>query len=177
MKKDTHRGFTLIEMIMSVAVFTVVSLIAAGALLALADANRKAQAFKSVVNNLNFAVESIARNLRTGSGYVSEGRGCSDPGLSGFTDKISFTSQDGDSVSYELSGTQIVRRTNGGTAVGMTAPEVLVSRFCFLVMGTIERDEEQPRALMLVGGFMEEKPKLRSRFDIQTFITQRLLDN
>lgn len=175
MKKDASRGFTLIEMIMSVAVFTVVSLIAAGALLALADANRKAQAFKSVVNNLHFAVESIARNLRTGSGYTSSGvrGGCE----SGYVNNISFTSQDGDSVSYELSGTQIVRRTNGGAPVGMTAPEVLISRFCFLVMGTVARDEEQPRALMLVGGFMEEKPKLKSRFDLQTFISQRLLDS
>lgn len=177
MKKNAQRGFTLIEMIMSVAVFTVVSLIAAGALLALADANRKAQAFKSVVNNLHFAVESIARNLRTGSGYVSGGRSCPGDGLSGFTDKISFTSQDGEPVSYELSGTQIMRRTNGGTAVGMTAPEVIVERFCFLIMGTTARDEEQPRAHMIVGGVMQEKPKLRSRFDIQTFVTQRLLDD
>ena len=64
-RKNENKGFTLIEMIMSVAVFTVVALIAAGALLAIADANRKAQAFKSVVNNLNFALESVARNLRT----------------------------------------------------------------------------------------------------------------
>lgn len=175
MKKNAQRGFTLIEMIMSVAVFTVVSLIAAGALLALADANRKAQAFKSVVNNLHFAVESIARNLRTGSGYTyTDVRGGCE---SGYVNNISFTSQDDDSVSYELSGTQIVRRTNGGTAVGMTAPEVMVERFCFLIMGTAARDEEQPRALMVVGGVMQEKPKLRSRFDIQTFVTQRLLDS
>lgn len=176
MKKDTHRGFTLIEMIMSVAVFTVVSLIAAGALLALADANRKAQAFKSVVNNLNFAVESIARNLRTGSNYSSDGTH-GDCELSGYVNNISFISQDNESVSYKLSGKQIMRRVGSGGLVGMTAPEVLVSRFCFLVMGTTLNDEEQPRALMLIGGYMQEKPKLRSRFDIQTFITQRLLDN
>lgn len=175
MKKNAHRGFTLIEMIMSVAVFTVVSLIAAGALLALADANRKAQSFKSVVNNLHFAVESIARNLRTGSGYTSTGArgGCE----SGHVNNISFTSQDDESVSYELSGTQIMRRTNGGAPVGMTAPEVVVERFCFLIMGTTARDEEQPRAHMIVGGVMQEKPKLKSRFDIQTFVTQRLLDD
>lgn len=174
--QDPNRGFTLIEMIMSVAVFTVVALVAAGALLAIADANRKAQAFKSVVNNLNFTLESVARNLRTGSAYSSadfvKGQ-CSN----GYKSGISFTSQDGISVSFYLKGTQIVREVNGGTPTGMTAPEVTVDRFCFLIEGAGAGDDVQPHALMLVGGFMQEKPKLKSRFDIQTFITQRLLDS
>ncbi|MDP3661471.1 MAG: type II secretion system protein [bacterium] len=175
--QNTNRGFTLIEMIMSVAVFTVVALIAAGALLAIADANRKAQAFKSVVNNINFALESVARNLRTGSGYSLAGfaRGnC----LSGYTNGISFTSQDGTAISYYLSGTQIVRTVGSGKPIGVTAPEVRIDRFCFLLGGTQFGDEEQPHALMLVGGIMKEgKKKLESRFDIQTFITQRLMDS
>lgn len=173
---NLNRGFTLIEMLMSVAVFTVVALIAAGALLAIADANRKAQAFKSVVNNVNFALESVARNLRTGSSYSSTGfaRGnC----LSGYTSGISFTSQEGVTVTYYLNGTQIVRTVNGGKPIGVTAPEVTVNRFCFLIEGTDAGDDIQPHALMLVGGVMRAGTKLESRFDIQTFITQRLLDS
>lgn len=174
--QNSNKGFTLIEMIMSVAVFTVVSLIAAGALLAIADANRKAQAFKSVVNNLNFALESVARNLRTGSAYSpSPFLQCKN--LPGYVSGISFISQDGIAISYYLKGTQIVREVNGGASIGMTATEVTVDRFCFLIEGTDAGDDVQPHALMLVGGFMQEKPKLKSRFDIQTFITQRLLDN
>lgn len=176
--QDPNKGFTLIEMIMSVAVFTVVALIAAGALLAIADANRKAQAFKSVVNNLNFVLESVARNLRTGSAYSPADfiRGnCT----SGYISGISFISQDGIAVSYYLKGTQIVREVAGGTPIGMTAPEVTVERFCFLLGGTDEGDDVQPHALMFVGGIMKGKgkEKLESRFDIQTFITQRLLDS
>lgn len=176
--QDTNRGFTLIEMIMSVAVFTVVALVAAGALLAIADANRKAQAFKSVVNNLNFTLESVARNLRTGSAYSSAGfvRGnCTN----GYVSGISFTSQDGKSVSYYLDviKPRIMRTVENGTPIGMTAPEVTVNRFCFLLGGTVQNDDIQPHASMLVGGYMKTKPKLESRFDIQTFITQRLLDS
>lgn len=161
---------------MSVGVFTVVALIAAGALLAIADANRKAQAFKSVVNNLNFALESVARNLRTGSGYSSTGfqRGSCELD---YTNGISFTSQEGVSVSYYVTGTQIVRTVGNGAPIGVTAPEVKVDRFCLFVNGTQAGDGVQPTVLMLVDGFMKEKAKLESRFDIQTFITQRLLDS
>ena len=170
------RGFTLIEMIMSVAVFTVVALIAAGSLLAIADANRKAQAFKSVVNNLNFALESVARNLRTGSGYASsfpQATNCP----SDYKTGISFTSQDGRALSYSLAGSQIVRGVSGGSPLGITAPEVKVDRFCFLIEGTGANDAVQPHALMLVGGIMEGKKRVETRFDVQTFITQRLLDS
>lgn len=169
------RGFTLIEMVMSVGVFTVIALIAAGALLAVADANRKAQAFKSVVNNLNFALESVARNLRTGSAYLPSGSQCKN--LSGFVNGISFTSQDGASLSYYLNGTQIVRTVGSGAPIGVTAPEVTVDRLCFFVDGTAAGDGMQPQVLMLVGGSMRANTKLESRFDIQTFITQRLLDS
>ncbi|TSC84080.1 MAG: Uncharacterized protein G01um101417_349 [Parcubacteria group bacterium Gr01-1014_17] len=176
MIKNYQSGFTLIEMIMSVAVFTVVALIAAGALLAIADANRKAQTFKSVVNNVNFALESVARNLRTGSAYSSTSfaRGnC----LSGYMSGISFASQEGKSISYYLDKARIFRTVDGKDSIGVTAPEVTVDRFCFLLGGTEAGDDIQPHALMLVGGVMRVGTKLESRFDIQTFITQRLLDS
>ncbi len=174
--KNTRHGFTLIEMIMSVGVFTIVALIAAGALLAIADANRKAQAFKSVVNNMNFALESVTRNLRTGSEYSSIGFSQGNC-LNDYVNGISFISQEGTSLSYKLQGTQITRTISGKNPIGITAPEVIVDRFCFLIEGTETGDDIQPHTLMLVGGFMQEKPKLKSRFDIQTFITQRLLDS
>jgi len=175
--RSNRNGFTIIEMIMAVAVFTVVSLIATGALLAIADANKKAQTFKSVVNNVNFALESMARNLRTGSNYSSEAFLQTSSCSTGYKVGISFTSQEDESVSYFLFGTQIMRQVNGGTAVGITAPEVKITRLCLEILGTESGDNIQPNVLMIVGGLMEGKTKLQSRFDIQTLITQRIIDN
>lgn len=64
-----QKGFTLVEMIVSLAVFTVVALIAVGALLKITDANKKSQTMKSVINNLNFALESMSREMRVGTVY------------------------------------------------------------------------------------------------------------
>jgi prepilin-type N-terminal cleavage/methylation domain-containing protein len=174
--RNKKRGFTIIEMVLAVAVFTVVSLIAAGALLAIADANRKAQTFKSVVNNVNFALESIARNLRTGRSYSSEDFNQTSSCLTGYKIGISFTSQEDENISYYLSGTQIMRKVGSETAVGITAPEVKITKFCLRVLGTGATDDTQPNVLMLVSGLMEGRERSQSRFDIQTLITQRLID-
>jgi len=66
---SSNRGFTLIEMIVSLALFTVVAVISIGALLKIMDANRKSINLKNVTNNINFALESMTREMRVGSKY------------------------------------------------------------------------------------------------------------
>ncbi len=62
-------GFTLIEMIVSLAVFLVVITISVGALLMLIGTNEQLQAEQSVMTNLSFALDSMTREIRTGSHY------------------------------------------------------------------------------------------------------------
>ncbi len=64
-----NRGFTLLEMIVSLGIFAVVAVIAVGALLKISDANRKALILKTAVNNLNFALETMSREMRFGSNF------------------------------------------------------------------------------------------------------------
>jgi prepilin-type N-terminal cleavage/methylation domain-containing protein len=68
--KSRQKGFTLIEMIVSMAIFTVVAVIAVGALLKVMDANRKSLNLKTAINNLNFALESMSREMRVGGQYL-----------------------------------------------------------------------------------------------------------
>ena len=62
-------GFTLIEMIVSLGVFSVVITIAVGALLVLIATNQQLQAEQSVMTNLSFALDSMTREIRTGTNY------------------------------------------------------------------------------------------------------------
>ena len=63
------RGFTLIVIIVSLAIFSVVAVIAIGALVRVTSANRQAQAIQAGVNNVSFIMDSISRELRTGTSY------------------------------------------------------------------------------------------------------------
>jgi type II secretory pathway pseudopilin PulG len=62
-------GFTLVEMMVSIAIFMVVAVVAVAALLKIVDANRKSQTLQDAVNNINFAMDSITREIRVGSAY------------------------------------------------------------------------------------------------------------
>lgn len=64
------KGFTLIEIIVSLAIFSVVAVIAIGALVRVTSANRQAQAIQSGVNNVSFILDAMSREMRVGTGYV-----------------------------------------------------------------------------------------------------------
>jgi prepilin-type N-terminal cleavage/methylation domain-containing protein len=66
---NTKRGFTLIEMIVSIAIFMTVATVAIGALLKVVDANKKAQSIKTSITNLNFVLDAMTRELRVGTKY------------------------------------------------------------------------------------------------------------
>lgn len=67
--KNKKSGFTLIEMIVSVGVFSIVVTTAVGALLVIISTNQQLQAEQNVMTNLSFALDSMTRELRTGSAY------------------------------------------------------------------------------------------------------------
>ena len=67
-----ERGFTLIEVMVSVSLFAMVMTLSLGAILSIIDGNKKAQAINAVANNLNFAVESMVRDIKTGYAYTCD---------------------------------------------------------------------------------------------------------
>jgi prepilin-type N-terminal cleavage/methylation domain-containing protein len=70
--KNQQLGFTLIEMIVSLAVFSIVVTITVGALLVLVGTNQQLQDEQSVMTNLSFALDSMTREIRTGTHYFCE---------------------------------------------------------------------------------------------------------
>lgn len=67
-----RRGFTLVEMIVSLAIFSIVSVVALGSLVKIVSANKKAQTLQASISNINFAIDSMSRELRTGNYYLCE---------------------------------------------------------------------------------------------------------
>jgi prepilin-type N-terminal cleavage/methylation domain-containing protein len=170
----TPRGFTLIEMLVSTAIFTVVMVIALGSLLSMSESDRKAQTLKAVINNLNFSLDSMSRALRTGTTYgCGVGGDCPSGGTS-----VSFTPATGGSkviYNFEQSNATlcgqpngtvgcITRSIDGGTTYApITSPEVIVTNLKFYVIGTLVGsvssggDSVQPKVTILVSGYVQFK--------------------
>lgn len=166
-----QKGFTLVEMIVAIFVFSVVMVVSTGALVSIIGANRKAQSVKSVMNNVAFSLDSMTRALRVGTDYHCDGSSCSRDG----GDSLAFTDVDGREVEYRLNSTtdQIEREIDGGGFQALTAPEVTVDRLMFYVDGV--DSEGQPRVLIVVSG-RAGVGRSETTFDIQTLVSQRTLD-
>lgn len=82
-----QKGFTLVEMIVSLAIFAIVAVVAVGALLRITDANKKSQSLKTAINNLNFALESMSREMRVGVNYAASSD-IGGIGINGFNDVV-----------------------------------------------------------------------------------------
>ncbi len=61
------KGFTLVEMIVAIAIFMIVAVVAVGSLVRIVALNRQAQALQASVNNVSFAIDSMSREIRQGS--------------------------------------------------------------------------------------------------------------
>ena len=62
-------GFTLIEMMIATALFAIVMTIGIASLLSTNIAHKKNQTQRAIIDNLNFVMEDMSRNLRLGSNY------------------------------------------------------------------------------------------------------------
>jgi prepilin-type N-terminal cleavage/methylation domain-containing protein len=86
-------GFTLIEMIVSLGVFSVVVTTAVGAILVLVNTNLQLQSEQSVMTNLSFALDTMTREMRTGFKYFCDARPGTNSGPSIFNPNSSVQDQ------------------------------------------------------------------------------------
>jgi prepilin-type N-terminal cleavage/methylation domain-containing protein len=186
---QSKKGFTLIEVLVSVAIFTTVMTIALGALLAMAESDRKAQALKSVINNLNFSLDAMSRAMRTGVNYhcdvsvlpVTDPRDCNQS--SSGASSIAFLSAEGQTVRYcrgngdacSSSGTAVLVSKNGSSYAPLTSTEVTITNLQFYVTGATDA-QVQPHIVILLSGEVDVSVSQTSTFDLQTSVTQRLYD-
>lgn len=175
-KQHLQSGFTLIELMTALSIFAIVMTISMGSILGIFDANRKSRALKTVLNNLNLAVESMSKEMRYGrnyhcgsSGDVTLSQNCA----SGDT-FMSFLSSEGEQVTYRLNGTALQKRVDSGNYVAVTAPEVVIDDLDFYTLGAGTENDLQPKVIIKIEGHAGDKNP--SEFTLQTLVSQRMLD-
>lgn len=193
-KAHTKRGFTLVEMIVAVGLFAVVMLVSISALMALVEANRKAQALQSVMNNLNVAVDGMVRSIREGHAYYCNGapagdatNDCAENGANDMS-FIPFTTGVTDPPRWrywfaeDANGIGRLYKSEDGTEAGglpITSPEVTIQSVTFYVIGTGKTGAMatvQPKVTIVIKGVAGQKVTTRSTFHVQATAVQRLLD-
>jgi len=73
--QQKKEGFSLLELIVAMGVFSVAAVVVVGSFISLLGAQQRAVANQTAMDNIRFAVEAMAKEIRTGSNYE---RGCLD---------------------------------------------------------------------------------------------------
>lgn len=176
--KDLQKGFTVVEILVAVLVFFTVVGISMGALLAVVNANNKAQAVSNVMNNLNFTLEAMVRDFRLGTDYKCGATGDGTADCSSGASLVTVTTQKGIRTSYQLSGGQIVKTVNGVDSV-VSGDDVVITKLTFYVAGSAAApgDTLQPRILVILEGrTASTQAGTQTSFHIQTTASQRIFD-
>lgn len=175
-------GFTLIEMMVAVFVFSVVMVLATGAIFSIINANKTSQAIKSVMDNLSSALDSMSRNVRYGTVYHCGSDGASGPKScpGDGSDTFTFYDKDGIYSVYKfltdsgVDGSGHIERCVGNSTdcVRLTAPEVHIQNLNFYVSGAETWEDGQPQMLVSISGYAKAGAAT-STFNIETMVDQR----
>lgn len=192
---QAQAGFTLIELMVSLMLFTIVVLAAVGSLYTVNSASKKTQAMRSVVDNLNFAIESMSRTVRTSNTVVCGGvsnTSSLDP-ITSADPNCPFNSENPSSkllvdstlgadqlVEYQLSLSGAIEKRIRESGiwtnwVPITAPEINVTKLHFYVDGAKATDDIQPNTMIFIQGVATTAEET-APFAVQTYLSQRAVE-
>jgi prepilin-type N-terminal cleavage/methylation domain-containing protein len=155
-----RQGFSLVELLVATALFTIVVAISAGSFLSILEASRQSRELNNLMLAVDFAMEDMSRTIRTGSNFTVSGS------------QISFFDEDDASVTYWRSGTRILKTTPSYSNSPLTPDDVEIQALTF--SENPNPTGNQPRIIINVVGRLGSDPD--DMFYLQTSVTQRELN-
>ncbi len=183
-----EKGFTLVETMISMTIFTVIITVGMGAVLNAMTQHYMAQDMRSAMDGLNFTMEDISRNVRLGNTFHCYPSGTdliattSAESCSTGSTKITFNSIAGTSTTYlinTITSPAKIQKIVGGVTYDMTTPDIAIdtSKSDFVVVGAEAGDGLQPVVNIRLVGNVLYKNVNKSNFSLETTVTQRQVDS
>ncbi len=196
-----NKGFTLVEMLVALTLFTMVATVTVGALLVLVGGNSRAVDNQTALTALSFALDSMTREIRTGSEYYCGSmaqvtgssvtssstavRNCTTAGV-GLSFREAGSSltdgQDQGRIAYYYDGANrtIYRQIGDSTPESIVSRDIKITEAKFFVSGatkltTFNTDKSQASVTLQLTA-QASSSDLTKTFTLQTTIVQRALD-
>jgi len=169
--KDLCGGFTLIELMVSLGIFSVVMLVATDGFIRSLRAERQASAFSLVNSNLSGVIEQMAKEIRTGKNFCTNGVLC--PSSS----QLSFVNANNKLATYCLENGSIKKNIGADCSSGqeITGENVSVQYLNFIISGNDDNDGLPPRITILVGANPKNKSASSYVVNLQTTVSSRVI--
>jgi prepilin-type N-terminal cleavage/methylation domain-containing protein len=159
---EQRRGFSLVELLVATALFTIVVAVSAGSFLSILEASRQSRELNNLMLAVDFAMEDMSRTMRTGVGFPTVNN----------QSTISFVDENGADVSYRLGGGAIEKSLQGSYGyTRLTPADINITHLRFSHTSPLNN---QPRIIINVVGQLGSNPD--DMFYLQTSVTQRELN-
>jgi len=169
--KNNKKAFTLVELLVAVAIFAIIGGIASGVFISALRAQRKSLAYQELLSQTSYLMEYMSRALRMARKDITGT--CIDAMLNYkiIDSGIAFMNYKGECQKFYLMGSQL-KEEKAGVISDLTSGDLQVANFNINLIGQTQTDDLQPRATL----FLEIQGKEQSKIKIQTMVSQRKLD-
>jgi prepilin-type N-terminal cleavage/methylation domain-containing protein len=187
----TNRGYTVLETLVAVSIFSVIAVAGAGALLHANLVHQKSQDMRTIIDSMSFIMEEVSRNLRTGYDYrciydgnysssLDVARSCTlGAGIAFEHGDFGDPDLASDQWLYKVETGNIFKSIDSGTNwIQLNPPEVVLSGISgFSVLGAEPpgANTQQPLVTIKLVGSITYKTTV-SPFSLETAVSQRLID-
>lgn len=199
------KGFTLVELMVVIALFTTIMTVAIGSLFSAQAINVKLQQTQVVIDGINLAVEEMVRDIRYGStfyctdfsfvqnlsGSMPDRQDCLYPtGNKALVFKpanaLTQANSSNDRIAYYISNGTLLKKLfpegdTTGIAIAITAPDIKIDSLLFFVKGTgtsvsTTPDYIQPVITISISGVTTKSQTNQVNFAVQTTSSARKID-
>lgn len=199
------KGFTLIEMLVTVSLFAIIITIAVGSFTNAERTQRQVSSLISAQSNVSLVVEQMSRAIRTG--YLF----CHDPGVSAYSSRCDDTAQylpasmkstcyivspsnpnsptwicpsldfhdaNGNEIKYSWAAGALTESINSSTPQSITGNAVSVKYLKFQLFGQTEGDHWPPRITISIGiaPSSTDPAIMNDVFNLETTVSARNID-
>jgi len=167
-----QKSFTLVELLVAVAIFSLIVGAATGVFVSAIRAQRKSLAYQEILSQASYAMEYMSRALRMAKKDLDGN--CIEAKLNyqKTTTGIKFENYQGICQEFYLEGNQL-KENKGGNISELTSDNLKVKSFNIGPSDSWDQDDnDQPRVTL----FLTIEGKEKSEIKIQTTISQRNLD-
>lgn len=163
-------GFTLVEIMVAVSVFVIVAFMVTATLLLIMDASRRANQARTVVDNTNFALESMSQKIKFGSNYTFvEKHGST--GTEAYKTFCFLDQRTAQVVKYSLSGGKILMTEGSSNPVAITSDEVKIDFLSFYKHIKVD-DTKRGSLMIMIKASGANKVRGDTQVILQTSINQ-----
>ena len=194
------KGFTLIEMLVTVGLFAIIITIAVGGFVNAERTQRQVSSLISAQSNVSLALEQMSREIRTG--YLF----CHDPGVSQYSSRcddqyststptcavvsssdpnspwtcpsLDFYDANGNEINYSWADGALTESVNSSTPQSITGNTVSVKYLQFQLFGQTEGDQWPPRITISIGiaASSTDPAVMNDVFNLETTVSARTID-